>query len=48
MSAQLGNDQLGLDRLLSDRYPGEQLADGFHEHYRGARAALLRKASADT
>lgn len=37
-----------LEQLLNDRYPGEQLADDFHEHYRGAKAALRRKARADT
>ncbi|MGH3228346.1 MAG: hypothetical protein ACRDOA_07155 [Streptosporangiaceae bacterium] len=45
--ASLLSHAVDLDQLLNDRYSGEQLADDFHEHYRGARAALLRKASAD-
>jgi len=33
-----------LDQLLSDRYPGERLAEDFHQHYHDARTALRRKA----
>jgi hypothetical protein len=36
-----------LDRLLSERYPGEHLADEFHEHYRDAQRALRDKAHPD-
>lgn len=32
-----------LDQLLSDRYPGEQLASDFHEHYRAEHRRLLSK-----
>lgn len=34
-----------LDRLLIERYPGERLADDFHERYFDARAALRRRAT---
>ena len=32
-----------LDRILSQRYPRERLADDFHERYLGAHAALRRR-----
>jgi hypothetical protein len=32
-----------LDHILSERYPGERLADDFHERYLAARAALRRR-----
>ena len=35
-----------LDRLLSDRYPDEHLADEFHERHRDAQTALRRKVDA--
>jgi hypothetical protein len=31
-----------LDRLLDERYPGERLANDFHERYLEAHAALQR------
>jgi hypothetical protein len=36
-----------LDKLLSDRYPGERLADDFHDRYRDERRALRDKAHSD-
>jgi hypothetical protein len=33
-----------LDRILAGRYPGERLADDFHERYMEARANLRRRA----
>jgi tetratricopeptide (TPR) repeat protein len=35
-----------LDQLLGDRYPDERLADDFHQGYRDARTALLRRKAA--
>jgi hypothetical protein len=37
-----------LDQLLNDRYPGEHLADEFHQRYRDARMALSHKIHADS
>jgi hypothetical protein len=37
-----------LDQLLDERYPDERLAEDFHQRYRDARAALLRKAHSDS
>ena len=34
-----------LDRILSERYPGERLANDFHERYLHACAALQRRAT---
>ena len=32
-----------LDRILTERYPGERLADDFHERYMESHAALRRR-----
>ena len=32
-----------LDHILTERYPGERLADDFHERYMESRAALRRR-----
>ena len=37
-----------LDHILSERYPGERLADDFHERYLDARAALRRRTHTQT
>jgi transcriptional regulator with XRE-family HTH domain len=36
-----------LDQLFSDRYPGERLADDFHQRYHDGRVALRQKAHSE-
>jgi hypothetical protein len=45
--ASLLSHAVDLEQLLDERYPDERLAEDFHQRYRDARAALLRKVHSD-